>query len=114
MIFRRRPGDPRVVLVEPLTREDSYGDVVEDWAAPTRTLLPRAQVQDRDSVEAPGPGRQRISSTRVVYVEGDYGLLAGARLEIDGESWQVDGRPAVKRGFSRNVYTAFEVVRPTG
>jgi hypothetical protein len=117
VIFRafRRPGDPVVVLLSPGAAVDSYGDPVEAWGSGARAPLPRAVVQDRDSVESAGDGRQRVVTRRVVYTPGDVGATERHRVEIDGEVWQVDGQPAVKRGLGyRNVYTALEVVRPTG
>lgn len=116
MILRpSRRGEPRVTLVRPTVSADSYGDPVVSWAAPVRTVLHGAVVQDKTSVETGGDARQRLTTTRVVYVPGDVEAESTDRVEIDGETWRIDGHPFVSRGLGYgNVYTTFLLTRPTG
>ncbi|HWK92604.1 MAG TPA: hypothetical protein VNR17_10135 [Luteimicrobium sp.] len=102
-----------VEVVRPTTGVDSYGDPFEDWTHPTRTRLPGATVQARDSVETAGDGRVRIVTTRVLYARGLVDLTAADRVDVDGVRFQVDGEPAAHRGASI-AYTSAVLKRATG
>lgn len=114
MIFQPIGPRPTVVRLRPTSVPDSYGDPVESWDVPERTVLRGAFTQDRDSLEVTGDGRTRVVTRRVLYAYGDAALTAADRVEVDGVVHLIDGEPAVHRSRTRPVYTSASLVRPTG
>lgn len=113
------PSAPRqdVVLVHAGEITDSYGDVVESWAEEDviRTPLPGAFVQYRSSTETASSGRVAVTVDALLIAPGDPGLHEADRVEVDGETWRVDGRPALRRGFGgAHLHTAASLTRVTG
>lgn len=100
--YRRAPS---VYALTPGVTLDSYGDPVESWDTPTRTLLRGAVVQDVSVVEEEGVARHILRLQKRLYCPGDPGLSAASRIEVDGEVFKVDGDPVVRAGLASTVYT---------
>ena len=99
MLMGRLPTPP-VYRLRPSAGSDSYGDPVESWANPQRTLLPRAQVQVPTSTLP-----ESLQTDRVLHVPGTADVTARDRIEYDGAIWRIEGTPIVRRGLASGVYT---------
>ncbi|QPX62342.1 head closure Hc1 [Arthrobacter phage Tbone] len=100
-VYRLRPG----------TKTDSYGDTVESWDAPERTLLRGATVQSVSVVEEEGTVRHVLRGEKTLYAPGVVDLTANDRIEVDGEIWRVDGDPVPRAGLASAVYTTAALER---
>lgn len=105
MILNAYRRAPSVYRLAPGITYDSYGDPVESWDTPTRTLLRGATVQDVSVVEEDGVSRHILRLQKRLYCPGDPGLTAADRIEVDGEVFKVDGDPTVRFGLASTVYT---------
>ncbi|WVX87998.1 head-to-tail stopper [Arthrobacter phage TforTroy] len=106
--YRRAPS---VYRLAPGTTYDSYGDPVESWDTPERTLLRGAVVQDVSVVEEEGVARHVLQGQKRLYAPGRLPVTAADRIEVDGEVWEVDGDPVVREGLASTVYTTAALKR---
>lgn len=106
--YRRAPS---VYRLRPGTKLDSYGDPVESWDTPERTLLRGASVQSVSVVEEEGTVRHVLRGEKTLYAPGDVDLTANDRIEVDGEIWRVDGDPVTRAGLASTVYTTAALER---
>lgn len=84
---------------------DSFGDAVDDWASPARSPIVRAEVQRGGSVEVDGMLRKLTTQEARLMAPGALDLTEDDRVEADGELWEVDGPPIVRRALASPVYT---------
>lgn len=98
---------PKVFRLRAGAALDSDGDPVQSWAAPERLRLKRATVQQSSSQDEDGAVRRTPLSETVwrLFVPGAVDLVHDDRIEVDGELYRVDGKPAVRDGLSQSVYT---------
>lgn len=108
------PGAQVVEHLRPGTRADTYGDVVADWSAPTRTRLPGARVEVRRSSDRRDGGRDVTDTDARLFVRGAPAIRPGDRVSVDGEIFEVDGVPVVHFSGRRPVYTTVSLTRFTG
>lgn len=94
-----------IYRLRPTVGEDSYGDPYETWDPPQRHRLRRAEVQDVATVEEEGVRRVVVEGERRLYVPYAADLTSADRIEVDGETWRISGKPAVRRGLASTVYT---------
>lgn len=113
MLLSRRSASP-VVRLRAGTKTDYYGDEAEDWTAPVRAALPRAQIQEVSSVEEDGVARRLLVDERVFFQPGRADLTADDRLEENGVVWTIEGRPIVRTGLASGVYTTAALRRLDG
>lgn len=80
-----------VTILRPATSTDRYGNVIPDWTGATSTAVD-AWISQRASTEAEA-GRDTVATTLGMFVDADVDIEAGDRVVVDGETWEVDGRP---------------------
>lgn len=95
---------PPIYLLTPGAGTDSYGDPLNDWATPERTLIPGATLQAHatfDKDVATGSNTDRTGT--LIAVGQPTGALTQiteqSRIEQDGIVWRVNGTPNFKRGL---------------
>ncbi|QOP65070.1 head closure Hc1 [Arthrobacter phage Adumb2043] len=106
--YRRAPS---VYRLRAGTKTDSYGETVESWTTPERSLLRGATVQTVSVVEEEGVARHITKGQKRLYAPGAVDLTAADRIEVDGEIWQVDGDPVARAGLASTVYTTAALKR---
>jgi head-tail adaptor len=102
---------PAVYRLRAGSTVDSYGDPVESWTAPQRTLLKGATVQDVNTEEVEGATRTLVRGEKALYAPGAIDLTEDDRIEVDGVVWRVNGLPNVRRGLASSVYTTATLTR---
>lgn len=107
------PGRKPVYRLRPGTKLDSYGDPVDDWANPVRVRLPGAKVEHAETVEEDNVVRRVLRDERVLFVPGSPELAASDRVEVDGETWRVNGTPNRRRGLASSAYTTAVLTQTT-
>lgn len=113
MLLQSFGGSP-VVRLRAARREDSYGDVVEDWTVPERKRLFHVDVQDVSSVEEDGVTRRLVTDQRRLAIRGVADVTVRDRIELDGDAWKVDGDPVVVRPRVGVPFTIVQLLRITG
>lgn len=103
---------PRAVIyrLRPTVTPDSLGDPVESWAQPQRDRLRGAAVQAASSEES----GQLLEDERRLFVAGRADVKSDDRIEVDGETWRVDGNPVVSQGLAVGTVTAAKLTRLAG
>ena len=105
--------EPPVYRLRPGIGLDSYGDAVESWDTPERSILRGATIQDLSTVETEGPTRRVIRGEKVLFAPGLADVRAEDRIEHRGEVWKVNGDPIVKRGLASAPFTFAALDRVT-
>lgn len=105
---------PPIYRLRATATTDSYGDPVESWTTPTRTLLKGAHVQAAQTDEVDGDDRHTIRDEKTLFVPGAADLTEGDRIEIDGLVWRVNGLPTVRRGLGSSTFTTATLTRNAG
>ncbi|UDL14616.1 head-to-tail stopper [Arthrobacter phage KeAlii] len=113
MLLTAYKKTPSVYRLRAGTTTDSYGDPVESWDNPQRTLLRGATVQNEKTTEEDGQARRVIRSEFVLFAPGAVDLTSDDRIEAEGRIWRVDGDPVVRRGLASTVYTTASLERVT-
>ncbi|AYN57730.1 head-to-tail stopper [Arthrobacter phage DrManhattan] len=105
---------PPIYRLRAVAGTDSYGDPVESWTTPTKTLLRGAHVQAAQTDEDDGNDRRTIRDEKTLFVPGAADLTENDRIEIDGRVWRVNGLPTVRRGLGSGTYTTATLTRTSG
>ncbi|QWW20132.1 hypothetical protein I6B53_03275 [Schaalia sp. 19OD2882] len=72
---------------------DQYGEPIPGQLE--RTVLPPALFAPASSAEPLAPGRAPVISTASLYWRGQHpDVQAGDQVEVDGITWEVEGRPS--------------------
>lgn len=98
-----------VTLVRPARVTDRRGDVVDDWAAATRTALAPAWIQQTSGTEA--RDERTVNVTRWNLYCRERTLAAHDRVEWQGGTYEVDGPPNHVEGMSGYDHTEAALVR---
>lgn len=112
-ILTTRKARPAYRL-RPSAAVDSYGDPVDGWAAPERTRLRGAQVQDGGidaQTERETPTSRLAEGERLLIVSGLADLTIDDRIEVDGEVWHIQGAPFTRRSLASGVITVARLSR---
>jgi hypothetical protein len=75
--------------------ENRYGDDEWDWSDPAELDITGCAVAPRDSTEDHDQGRQAVLVGFTVYAPAGTEILPTDRLEVRGDTWEVDGEPGV-------------------
>lgn len=81
-----------VVLEAPLVTGD-YNAQVRDWDRATRTTVARCTVDYTSASETRQANDQTVTRAQAFLPPGAPRVSEGARVEWDGRTWEVDGRP---------------------
>jgi len=93
-----------VRLRAPADGTDRRGNPQVDWTAAARLEITGCAVAPRPQGENRAEGRQAVTRGWTVYAPGEPDVAATDRLEVRGETFDVDGDPAVwLRHFSGGV-----------
>ncbi|QNO12671.1 head-to-tail stopper [Arthrobacter phage Snek] len=90
---------------------DSYGDPIESWAAPAKTRLFGARVQDTKTDEEDSTGRRIVRGEKTLFAPGVADLTEDDRIEYEGQIWRVNGVPSVRRGLGSLSFTTAYLTR---
>ena len=88
-----------VVIVRAATTTDRYGNTVSDWEDTTRTTVD-GWVAQTGTDEGVGD-RQHVTSTWAVFLPAGTDLEPGDRVEWQGDTFEVHGRPNRARRAGR-------------
>jgi hypothetical protein len=105
---------PKLYRLRAAVTHDSYGDEVQDWKNPSRKLLPKARVEDAETVEEDGVVRRVLKGERVLFVYGTPDITSEDRIEIAGQVWRVNGLPNQRRGLASGAYLTATLTRNSG
>lgn len=94
-VYRLRAGE----------KTNARGETVPDWDNPTRTRIPRAQVQDQQSGAQITGDRLTMTTGWTLLITGTYDLLPTDRVEYAGGVWTIDGRPFTRSLMSGGTHT---------
>lgn len=75
------------------TTTDEYGDTVIDWSAPDSVSYYARGIEPVSSEEETRDRQATITGYRV-YLEAGADVLAGDRMVLRGDTYDVDGLPA--------------------
>lgn len=89
--FRTYP----VTILHPGSVTDRYHHVAPDWATATATTV-NAWVAQRTSSEF-DQGRVTITTSLGLFLDASAAIAPGDRVLVDGDTWEVDGRPLPAR-----------------
>lgn len=78
------------LVSDPFSGEDS----TESWDAPERIPLPVIAVAPGDAAESHDAAAPDESIEATIYASPDADVRASDRIEVDGETYMVVGRPA--------------------
>jgi hypothetical protein len=107
-------GGTPVYRLRATTSLDSYGDPAEDWAAPSRVVLPGAVLQRAgrtEDAERDGAAGSMVTVDKAVFVPGRPDLAYTDRIEAEGLVYRVEGEPRVVASLGSGVYTTARLVR---
>jgi len=97
-------GEP-VVVLDPSTTTDDYGNDVEDWDSPvTVATIEGVGVEPRPTGESFTEDRNAVTNGYTLYLPAGSVILPTQRVEVRGSVWPVLGPTAEWR----NPFTGWE------
>lgn len=86
-----------MTIVRPGATTDAHDNVVDDWSdsAVTRTDVDGCAWAPAQVAEDHSGGRQAVPVTGTLYLPASAWLLATDRVELRGETYEVDAEPGI-------------------
>lgn len=85
---------PVTRLRQAAPQRDRYGDIIQG-GTDTRTPLPPALFAPTRTIENNGPGQRSVTEQPAVYWRSNPDIKPSDRLEIAGDTYEVDGQPEI-------------------
>lgn len=97
MSFRTLLAQTATVIRATSDSFDAYGNPETTWETIAEGIPCR--IHENSSTETLGD-RESIERTALCFLEADTDVTAYDRLEINGETWEVDGAPVTRVGLA--------------